>query len=169
MAEQASVDVSERLRAIIEMAFDAYLEVDGNNAIIEWSPQAEETFGWSRSEAIGMASDMFIPVRDREEYHEMILACSSPRQVPASMRRFRITALRRDGTEFPIELAIAAPRPGTRTVPRVRQLSPGLGLAKERLPMSGLVPPRSNTGNSKMDTKNGLSRVTFSGKEPSVE
>ena len=59
-----------------------------------------------------MTSHMFIPVRDREEYHEMILACSSPRQVPASMRRFRITALRRDGTEFPIELAIAAPQPG---------------------------------------------------------
>ena len=111
MAEQASLEV-ERWRAITEMAFDAYLEVDEHHAIVEWSPQAEETFGWSRSEAIGMTSHMFIPLRDREEYHEMILACSSPRQVPASMRRFRITALRRDGTEFPIELAIAAPRPG---------------------------------------------------------
>src|SRR6185503_6241975 len=110
MADQATADV-ERRRAIIEMAFDAYLEVDRHNAITEWSPQAEETFGWSRSEAIGLASHMFIPVRDREEYHEMILACSSPRQVPASMRRFRIMAVRRDGTEFPIELAIAAPRP----------------------------------------------------------
>ena len=111
MAEPASADVARRL-AIIEMAFDAYLEVDQHDAIIEWSPQAEATFGWSRSEAIGMASHMFIPVRDRAEYHEMIVACSSPRQVPASMRRFRITALRRDGTEFPIELVIAAPRPG---------------------------------------------------------
>ena len=111
MAGQASIDV-ERWRAIVEMAFDAYLEVDRNHAIVEWSPQAEETFGWSRSEAIGMASYLFIPSRDREEFQEMILACSSPREVPASMRRFRITALRRDGTEFPIELAIAAPRPG---------------------------------------------------------
>jgi PAS domain S-box-containing protein len=111
MAEQLSADL-ERRRAIIEMAFDAYLEVDRHNTIIEWSPQAEETFGWSRSEAIGMTSHLFIPARDREEFHEMTLACSSPRQVPASMRRFRITALRRDGTEFPIELAIAAPQPG---------------------------------------------------------
>ena len=94
MAGHASIDV-ERWRAIVEMAFDAYLEVDRNHAIVEWSPQAEETFGWSRSEAIGMASHMFIPSRDREEYQEMILACSSPREVPASMRRFRITAFTR--------------------------------------------------------------------------
>jgi hypothetical protein len=47
MAEQVSAEVDRR-RAIIEMAFDAYLEVDEHNAIIEWSPQAEDTFGGDR-------------------------------------------------------------------------------------------------------------------------
>src|SRR5437870_1374207 len=99
MAEQASAEVGEHLRAVTEIALDAYFEVDARGAITEWNPQAERTFGWSRAEAIGMQCDLFIPMALRDEYHQSVLACASPRVV-AARRRFTITGIRRDKTEI---------------------------------------------------------------------
>ena len=39
--------------AILESAHDAFISIDAAGRIIVWNRAAEETFGWSRAEALG--------------------------------------------------------------------------------------------------------------------
>jgi len=52
--EEALKASEERFRAVIETASDAFVSVDTEGTIVEWNRQAEETFGWTREEAIGV-------------------------------------------------------------------------------------------------------------------
>ncbi len=40
-------------RMIVDTALDAFVAMDAEGAIIDWNPQAETTFGWTRQEALG--------------------------------------------------------------------------------------------------------------------
>ena len=51
--EEALRASEERFRAVIETASDAFVSVDTDGRIVEWNRKAEETFGWTREEAIG--------------------------------------------------------------------------------------------------------------------
>ena len=52
--EEALRASEERFRAVIETASDAFVSVDTDGRIVEWNRKAEETFGWTREEAIGL-------------------------------------------------------------------------------------------------------------------
>ncbi|MDQ4072658.1 MAG: PAS domain-containing protein [Actinomycetota bacterium] len=42
--------------AILESAHDAFVSIDADGRVIVWNRAAEETFGWSRGEALGARS-----------------------------------------------------------------------------------------------------------------
>ena len=46
--------VDARWRQVLEVAREAYVAVDGSGCICDWNRRAEEAFGWSREEAVGM-------------------------------------------------------------------------------------------------------------------
>ena len=46
------------LPSIIQNAMDAFIVIDADNRVIEWSPQAEKLFGWISDEVMGK------PLRD---------------------------------------------------------------------------------------------------------
>src|SRR5439155_1171940 len=50
---QALRKSEEQARRIIDTALDAFVSMDAAGVIIDWNPQAEAIFGWSRAEAIG--------------------------------------------------------------------------------------------------------------------
>ena len=106
-----------RMRAIVESALDAIVTTDENSVITGWNRQAEVIFGWPAQEAIGRTlSDTIIPTQHREAHRrgmERYLATGEKRIMD---RRIEITALRRDGTEFPVELTVSSSRPGHHTV-----------------------------------------------------
>ena len=52
--EEALRASEERFRAVIETASDAFVSVGTDGRIVEWNRKAEETFGWTREEAIGL-------------------------------------------------------------------------------------------------------------------
>jgi|SRR5579872_2662693 len=45
----------QRYRQSIETALDSFIGTDSNGIITDWNPQAQTTFGWSQSEAIGQS------------------------------------------------------------------------------------------------------------------
>jgi len=109
------LEASRRHHQIIETALDAFIEIDSDGLITDWNAQAETTFGWSRSEAIGQTlSQMIIPHRYREAHTQGLRLFLATGEGPVLNKRIEIAALHRDGTEFPIELAIAAIRWGER-------------------------------------------------------
>jgi PAS domain S-box-containing protein len=110
-AEQA-LEISERrVRLIIENANDAYVAMDREGLIVDWNPQAERTFGWSREEAIGRSlADTIIPERMRERHLDGLVRYLHTGEGPVLNRRIEMPALHRDGREFPVELTISTMR-----------------------------------------------------------
>ena len=65
-AEEAFRRVEEQARAIVDSALDAVVVMDAEGIITDWNKQAEETFGWTRPEALGRRmSETIIPVQYR--------------------------------------------------------------------------------------------------------
>src|SRR6266513_15017 len=94
-------------RAILDMALDAVVGMDDQGVITNWNPRAEVIFGWTAGEAVGKKlSEVLIPPQYREAHTRGLRHFLATGQGPVLNRRIEITALRRDGTEFPVELSI---------------------------------------------------------------
>ena len=107
-SEKAVRDSEARLRAIIDTALDALIGMNAKGMITEWNPRAEVIFGWRRWEAIGQnLADLIIPPRYREAHERGLRHFMDTGGGPVLNRRVELTGLRRDGTEFPVELSIS--------------------------------------------------------------
>ena len=97
----------DRSRRIIENALDAVVGIDIDGRITSWNPKAAEMFGWSEDEALGrILADTIIPAEYKEAHLRGMRRFRETGQGQALNRRIEVTALRRDGTQFPVELAI---------------------------------------------------------------
>jgi PAS domain S-box-containing protein len=105
----------ERARLIVDAAYDAFVAIDSDSVFTTWNRQAEATFGWSREEAIGRSLvETIIPPQHREAHRRGLAHFLATGEGPVLNRRIEITALRRSGEEFPVELAIWPLRLGER-------------------------------------------------------
>ena len=98
----------ERHRAIAESAQDAIITADAEGVIRFWNPAAERMFGFSESEAVGVNMlELIVP----PQYHAAErrglahFAATGCGEVVGKM--LELTALRRDGTEFSVELSLS--------------------------------------------------------------
>jgi len=97
-----------KTRRIIESALDAVLSMDEQGRVTEWNAQAEAMFGRQSDEAVGRPlSELLIPARYRDAHDKGLQHFLRTREGPLLNRRIEVTALRRDGTEFPVEVSIA--------------------------------------------------------------
>jgi PAS domain S-box-containing protein len=98
----------ERTRLIIERALDAFIAIDSEGRVLDWNRQAELTFGWSREEAVGCRLvDLIIPIQHKDAHERGLARFLSTGEGPLLNTRTEITALHRNGHEFPVELTIA--------------------------------------------------------------
>jgi PAS domain S-box-containing protein len=103
----------ERTELIIETVNEAYVKMDAAGIIAAWNPEAEKTFGWSPAEAIGRElAATIIPARHRQEYRQGLKQFLTTGEGRLVRRRLELTALHRDGHEFPVEIIIAPRRVG---------------------------------------------------------
>ena len=113
LAEEALRASEARTRLIVDTAHDAFIAMDIEGRITDWNAQAEATFGWSRSEAVGrFLADTIIPHQHREAHKRGLQHFLATGQGPVLNKRIEITALHRDGHEFPVELTISPIRLG---------------------------------------------------------
>jgi PAS domain S-box-containing protein len=97
-----------RKSAIVESALDCIVVMDEQGRITEFNPAAERAFGYARSEVVGReVADVMIPPEVRGRYREGLARYLRNGQSDVLDRRLEMTAMRADGTEFPVELAIA--------------------------------------------------------------
>jgi PAS domain S-box-containing protein len=107
-AEATLRESKERTRSIVESALDAVISIDATGVITEWNPQAEATFGWSRQDAIGRnLSTTIIPLEYREAHGRGLNQFLATGEGPVLNKRIELTAVHRDGHEFPVELSIS--------------------------------------------------------------
>ncbi len=96
-----------RTRLIIDTALSAVISMDDKGDIIAWNTRAEQIFGWTRQEAVGRSmSETIIPHAHREAHERGLANFIKTGEGPILNKRIEVTALRRDGTEFPIELSL---------------------------------------------------------------
>lgn len=97
------------LAPILETVLDAVVVISPEGGVTGWNAVAEEVFGWSAAEAIGrQLSDLIIPVEHRQAHEEGITRVVGGAPPRVLNRRIEITALARDGREFPVELSITS-------------------------------------------------------------
>ena len=108
---------SDYLRLVIDTALDAVITMDAQDMVLDWNAQAERMFGWSREQAVGQPlSSLIIPQHYRDPHHRGLERFLATGEGPLLNRRIEVSALRRDGVEFPVELAITPARLGGRTI-----------------------------------------------------
>jgi PAS domain S-box-containing protein len=96
------------LRLLLETTLDAVVVMNSKGQVTDWNDRAVELFGWSREQALGMnMAELIIPPQYRAAHHRGLEHFLKTREGPVLGRRIEITALRRSGDEFPVELAIS--------------------------------------------------------------
>lgn len=99
---------SERLfSALLESAPDAMVVLDVDGTMVILNAQAERLFGHPREELLGRPVELLLPERFRQDHvgHRRRYA-SSPTVRPMGAT-LELLALRRDGSEFPVEISLS--------------------------------------------------------------
>ena len=107
-SEMSLKENEARTQCIVETALDAFIGMDAAGVITGWNVQAEQMFGWPRQEAIGrLLSATVIPAQHREAHERGLRHFLATGEGPVLNKLIEITACHRDGSEFPVELAIS--------------------------------------------------------------
>ena len=96
-------------RAILESALDAVVTIDHEGSILEFNPSAEKIFGRRREDVLGNTmSELLVPPAHREQHRQGFARFLASGEARILGKRLEITALRADGSEFPVELTVNA-------------------------------------------------------------
>jgi PAS domain S-box-containing protein len=106
-AEQATMLREEVMKMIMNSALDAIVCIKIKNQITVWNRQAEKIFGWNEEEIAGKSlTETIIPEKYREQHINGFRHYLKTKEGPLLNKLIEITALNKEGLEFPIELAI---------------------------------------------------------------
>ena len=116
LASASTMDAEEALRssevrtaAILEAALDGIIIAEVDGRISEFNPAAERMFGYSRTAVLGLElSELIIPPTPRERHRRGWPHYLASDESAINGQVVETTAVRADGSEFPVELAIHA-------------------------------------------------------------
>ena len=98
----------ERFSAVAESAIDAIVSADGRGTILSWNKSAQAMFGYAREEIVGQPLTRLMPERYRAA-HERGLAHHLDAEQPRLIgRTVELEGLRKDGSEFRVDLALSS-------------------------------------------------------------
>jgi PAS domain S-box-containing protein len=110
-AEQGVRESDARKTAILNAAFDCIVTMDGEGNIVEVNAATETTFGYSAEEMVGreLAELMIPPGKLREEHRRGLRRYMGTGASRIVGHPVELTAMRADGSTFPVELAVTRP------------------------------------------------------------
>lgn len=113
-AEQALRESEERLRAVMNNVVDGIITVDGRGIIESINPAAERIFGYASAGIIGHNFKVLMPERYYSEYNDYLSNYLRTGKARILGARREVIGRRKDGTTFPMDLAISEMRLGER-------------------------------------------------------
>jgi PAS domain S-box-containing protein len=107
------IENEARVRAVLNSAISAVVVIDSAGGIIDWNVRAEQMFGRTRAEVLGeKLAEIIIPPRYRDAHQRGMKHFLATGEGPVLNRIIELSALRRDGHEFPVELSISPMKAG---------------------------------------------------------
>ncbi len=99
--------IKEKLEAILDSAVDAIITIDERGIIESANPATEKLFGYSRSQLTGKNVKILMPTAYAQEHDQYLqnYLTSGKRKIIGIGRE--VTGKRRDGSEFPVHLAVS--------------------------------------------------------------
>jgi PAS domain S-box-containing protein len=105
--EQALAESEARARGILEAAQDAIVTADEGGVVRSFNTAAEQLFGYSAHEVIGRSAEMLMPPVYRAQHRTQIKRYLETGSSTMIGRGRDVTGLRKDGSTFPIRLAVS--------------------------------------------------------------
>ena len=100
-------DTNARRVALSESSLDALITIDDKGKLVDFNDAAQTIFGHRREQVIRQEmSDLIIPPQYRAAHHKGMNNYLASGEGPILSTRVEITALRADGSEFPVELTV---------------------------------------------------------------
>ena len=96
-----------KFRSVMESAIDAIISGDAEGKIRSWNSAATALFDFTEAEVIGQPIEIIIPERFRKQHQEGIHRVSSGGPSHVIGKTVELAAIRKDGSEFPVELSLA--------------------------------------------------------------
>jgi PAS domain S-box-containing protein len=108
--EAALREAEERLRAILEAAVEGIITIDERGIIESANRAAEQLFGYSAAEMVGKNISMLMPTPYRQEHDNYIDNYRRTGQAKVIGIGREVVGQRKDGTVFPMDLAVSEVR-----------------------------------------------------------
>ena len=108
-AEEALLESEEKFRSLASTAHDAMIMMDSQGNISYWNEAAERIFGYTKTEAIGKdLHRLLAPKKYQEAFDEKFDHFRTTGQGEGIGKTLEMSAIRKDGTEFPMELSLSS-------------------------------------------------------------
>lgn len=96
-----------KFRSVVQSANDAVVAANTEGKIISWNKAAERIFGYSEKEAFGQSLTILMPEKFRNAHTAGMNRVRTNKVSTLAGKTLELVGLRRDGTEFPIEMSIS--------------------------------------------------------------
>jgi PAS domain S-box-containing protein len=97
------------LQTVLDTALDPVVVMDTDGMVIGWNDHSEQCFGWTWAEVRGRRlSDVIVPPAFRDGHENGLKHYLGTGEGPVLDRRIEVSAIDRDGREFPVELSVTA-------------------------------------------------------------
>ena len=105
----AAADALDLGDVVFQLSLDAVVVMSGPGLVIGWNPAAHALFGWSAEEVLGRpVADLIVPEQYRASHNAGLKKFRDTGQGPVLGQVLDfLTGMRRDGTEFPMEIRIS--------------------------------------------------------------
>jgi len=113
--EVALRESEERFRSVAQSANDAIITADSNGNIVSWNRGARTIFGYREEEVLGQPLSLLMPDRYKQAHQQGMERLRSTGEHRVIGTTVELEGRRKEGGEFPLELALSSWRMGGET------------------------------------------------------
>lgn len=108
-ADECLKEHLERIKMLVDASPDGVIELDSHGRITGWNAQAERIFGWRIDQILDEDfAEKLLPTLFREAHRQWLARALATHPPPPMGKTQEMAGLRADGSEFPLELTLAA-------------------------------------------------------------